>query len=479
MVGVLKSTGCANCRKRKKKCGEESPACKLCISSGRTCPGYAKRWKFVDANTHVKSQYDSSWYILEDTHQDTIAKDVPQLVQLDWTQSTIATPLISHNYQNASTFIWVLSDPQAQALFPLNSHGNFYYRIPARLGRNIALDNATTCLCSIYNNARHEFPTRNARILRQYGKALGALRACVVDSELRLEAETICASIVLQLCELMLNIDDGMWTQLMKGTKFLFQSRGPEGSRDPMVRQMLESQRAMFIVHDISLLQRSFLSEPDWREVLQSNHEIAKTPRERSLKMRSAFADILVDVPSLIEKTVDLCQRTGGTKTTGNAATIGMIEELYTSALGMHGRLSVWRATAFNFELDEITGAMQGLEPFPAQLQTNEIDDKALRYPDHLRAILDCTSSTVVIMLQTMMSKLKSIKPDIEIITAASEYQPLDQHTLCANNHRVIKYVKEQSGISAKPMMFGLKQLIVVEQLLNQLGSKELYNDAS
>lgn len=36
-------SGCATCRRRKIKCGEERPECQRCMYSGWRCPGYQKR----------------------------------------------------------------------------------------------------------------------------------------------------------------------------------------------------------------------------------------------------------------------------------------------------------------------------------------------------------------------------------------------------------------------------------------------------
>ncbi|KAL2052527.1 hypothetical protein ABVK25_007087 [Lepraria finkii] len=41
------SAGCVNCRKRKIKCDEATPACSQCINTKRTCPGYVPRFDLV------------------------------------------------------------------------------------------------------------------------------------------------------------------------------------------------------------------------------------------------------------------------------------------------------------------------------------------------------------------------------------------------------------------------------------------------
>jgi len=95
----------------------------------------------------------------------------------------------------------MLNDPKSQALFPLKSHGDFYDFIPSRLGRNLALDDTISCLCGIYADTLTNNPTTSEIAIRRYAKSLSSLRTCLEEPQLRTESETICASIVLQLCE--------------------------------------------------------------------------------------------------------------------------------------------------------------------------------------------------------------------------------------------------------------------------------------
>lgn len=49
MVGVPgKSKGCTTCRRRKKKCDLQEPACNRCLNSGKTCEGYSRYPVFLN-----------------------------------------------------------------------------------------------------------------------------------------------------------------------------------------------------------------------------------------------------------------------------------------------------------------------------------------------------------------------------------------------------------------------------------------------
>ena len=109
--------------------------------------------------------------------------------------------LSSEHERSGSILAYMLNDPKSQALFPLKSHGDFYGFIPSRLGRNLALDDTISFLCGIYADTLTNNPTTSEIAIRRYAKSLSSLRTCLEEPQLRTESETICASIVLQLCE--------------------------------------------------------------------------------------------------------------------------------------------------------------------------------------------------------------------------------------------------------------------------------------
>ncbi|KAL8958035.1 MAG: hypothetical protein Q9193_004830 [Seirophora villosa] len=58
MVGVPgRSEGCKTCRRRKKGCDLQRPACGNCIRARLTCEGYARQWTFVANGPVVKGDY--------------------------------------------------------------------------------------------------------------------------------------------------------------------------------------------------------------------------------------------------------------------------------------------------------------------------------------------------------------------------------------------------------------------------------------
>lgn len=96
-----------------------------------------------------------------------------------------------------SSLVYCLESKVKRKLVPLWLVGSFFQFVPARMGRNAALDDAVSCLCGIYRSPYNLY----AGIYQSYVKALSSLRGCLTDASLRMESETLCASILLQMCE--------------------------------------------------------------------------------------------------------------------------------------------------------------------------------------------------------------------------------------------------------------------------------------
>ncbi len=165
-------------------------------------------------------------------------------------------------------FTYILQDPMCHSVFSPQASSSFFPFIPGRLGINAALDAAIPCLCDIYGDIRRGKQI-SAATTHRYVLCLGALRSCVADPGLRKQSETICASLIIQICEvrtplppplsvgddaddsllyqLMLDPGTGKYNALLTGSRSLIQSAGPERFRFGFERAMLELQKAPFV----------------------------------------------------------------------------------------------------------------------------------------------------------------------------------------------------------------------------------------
>lgn len=100
----------------------------------------------------------------------------------------------------AGMFAFILTDSKCQSVFSPQAAGGFFPFIPGRLGSNAALDAAISCLCNIYSDALTGRNT-SAATTKKYVASLEALQVCVADPIVRIQSETICASLIIQIYE--------------------------------------------------------------------------------------------------------------------------------------------------------------------------------------------------------------------------------------------------------------------------------------
>lgn len=180
------------------------------MAAGWICPGYTKRWKFVDENAQLSAHYRTKRYSLDGTDfEPTLGQhheDQYDLIRYEQygarygqLRPWLSRPLTSECDQTASMLAFILNDRSGETVCQLRSHANFIDYVPSRLGRNIGLDSVVSCLCSLYVDALTTNPTTES--LRRYGKSMASLQICLKDPRRRFESETLCASILTQVCE--------------------------------------------------------------------------------------------------------------------------------------------------------------------------------------------------------------------------------------------------------------------------------------
>ncbi|GAB1194901.1 hypothetical protein APSETT444_004153 [Aspergillus pseudonomiae] len=434
MVGVPHSTGCESCRKRKKK--------------------------FVNENASLLVHYRKKKYLLEeigDDRDETVALSrsagnhtYHTIRSYEW----ICWPLTSGQEHDAANLVYIMQDSMSQMIFPLNSHGSFYQYIPGRLGRNAALDSAIACLCTVYADILAANGAISKDAWRKYAQSTGALRLCLDDPGRCLQSETVCASIVLQLCELLTNADNGRWNQLSHGTKALIANCDIRRFQQPFERAMLESQRAFFvclsmcfwsfnvdewqIVQDMNLRQPCFLAQSPWREFLRETEETALTPGSRAAALRSKLCDWLVDVPVLLEQVSGILRY----------GSYGMkLERLVQRAMAIHGQIEGWY-------LAEVVPAV----PYVEQDEDGRAPLRPSEYSQPLMGVLDCVANSTLIALEDAISTSVSLLSDSNGFHESIDYSTLilkRQQTIC----NALEYVRGYSPVAAKPLEFGLQQL--------------------
>ncbi|PQE30299.1 C6 zinc finger domain protein [Rutstroemia sp. NJR-2017a WRK4] len=461
MVGVPTSNRCDNCRIRKKKCGEQRPSCAECIRSGWNCPGYKSRWKFMDETARISKSYAKKKYVYDTAGPElgltaassnvllageilpesftlaccTSFPDAPPSTTLQINHFTGTSPL-------ATALVYSLGCKVKGDLMPLWLYGSFFQFIPARLGHNVALDDAVSCISGIYcdKSSLHN-KSKSLVNYENYVRALRSLQSCLNDEVLSLQSETLCASILLQICELAVNADKGKWGDLSRGSAQLIQARGVDKYVDPFDHSMLESQLSYIVVQAIKSGKDCYLRQPEWRSLLATTSpwpdDVIYRKEITSLRLRVELCDHLQEIPSLLADLYTLQGRQEGAPSR---------IELMGRALEAYDNMVSWLHGCF--------------DPHCA-IDFSETSPKSFRYPDIIAGVVDCVANTALLTLDKMICFLYHGNLPSSRTASLHHGDSEEQRTIQKWHQRAVcafEYVRGESTIAAKPLEFGLRQ---------------------
>ncbi|KAF7950163.1 hypothetical protein EAE96_007458 [Botrytis aclada] len=450
MVGVPTSNRCDNCRIRKKKCGEQLPSCAECIRSGWVCPGYPPRWKFVNETPRLKKLYSRRKYIFE---SDTTSPDVmrPEDIILSSIESgsnlflfehfevvSLEIPRFHDFSPLATKLMYCLGCKVKGNLVPLWLMGSFFQYIPGRLGHNIALDDAVTCICNLYCDRSSNEHTKSKGIYKNYIRALSSLQKCLVEERLRFQSETLCASLLLQLCELVVNVDKAKWIDLARGTSQLIQARGVGRYKYPFDLGMLESQLSYIVIQSANFKEDCYLRLPEWRLLLANTSKWpsnAITMNElRSLELRIELCHQLFELPSIFKEASTFLQDSGG-------LLAGSYPVFMDRMLETCSRMKAWLSS--------------GVEPhiYPNQWDT---EGTTVQYSDPIAGVVDCVANTTLLTLDRVICSL------YHGIMATHAFDTFDDPEIVEGWYRralvAYDFVQGESTLAAGPLEIGLRE---------------------
>lgn len=340
-----------------------------------------------------------------------------------------------------SELVYCLASNVKQPLVPLNFVGSFFDFVPSRLGHNAALDNAISCLCTIYRGTSSTSHSSGKEIYGTYAKALASLRTCIDDPSLQLEPETLCASILLQVCELALNIGRGEWTQLARGTACLLESRGTSRYASPFEHAMLDSQLPYIFGQSMKFRERCFLEDANWQKLLARRPILSmRTPQPRSWFSRCRLIGILAELPGLIKAHAAILERPDSRKWDDERASL---------MLGAYHKF------------DEVQSWLT-MELEPLFFSTNPSLMEHIIYPDIISAILDSVANTAMATLYNIVeSLLRVLDKDSLPFPDRDDFlkKKIIMERCRARALAAYEFVKGESALAAKPLDFGLRQI--------------------
>ncbi|PLB47679.1 hypothetical protein P170DRAFT_465282 [Aspergillus steynii IBT 23096] len=187
MPGVPTSRGCEACRKQKKRCDQEQPACSRCARLGIPCiGGGARRFKFTENRTP-----DASASALQ-KQQGGGARRPPSVAYV-----APARALCGDAARLQASLINMLEVKDAR--YNLGYYGVFFAQLPCRVGVHPALDAA---VAAVTHSAPCLFKQESSSLaLEKYGRALYMLRLSLQDGKVDLGVETLCAIYLLWISE--------------------------------------------------------------------------------------------------------------------------------------------------------------------------------------------------------------------------------------------------------------------------------------
>ncbi|TGO37641.1 hypothetical protein BHYA_0092g00240 [Botrytis hyacinthi] len=450
MVGVPTSNRCDNCRRRKKKCGEQRPSCAECIRSGWDCPGYPPRWKFVNERPRLKKLYSRRKYVFESnfTSPDLMRPEGASLGSIksgsdlflleDFEVVSLEIPRFHGNNPLAVKLMYCLGCKVKGDLLPLWLIGSFFQYIPGRLGYNIALDDAITCICSLYCDGSSNEYTKSKAIYRSYIQALSSLQKCLVEERLRFQSETLCASLLLQMCELVVNVDKAKWIDLARGTSQLIKARGVGRYKDPFDLGMLESQLSYIVIQSAKFKEDCYLRKPEWRAILATTSTWPSntiTMKElKSLELRIQLCKQLFELPSILMEASSFLQNSGGLLAGSYPVSLNNILEICS-------KMKVWLSC--------------GVEPhiFPNPRDTT---GATVQYSDPIAGVVDCVANTTLLTLDKVICSLYHGSMATHAVDTFDDPEVVEGWY-----RRAIKaydFVQKESTVAAEPLGIGLRQ---------------------
>ncbi|KAK4166912.1 Sterigmatocystin biosynthesis regulatory protein [Cladorrhinum sp. PSN259] len=311
MVGVPgRSKGCLTCRKRRKGCDLEKPACSQCRKAGVVCEGYdTPRVFVVSTPTTRRAGYRST----------------PQAAGSSWqrgAQSKSATPP-PNEVANSITNSRLLGRPESERrCIDLFWEGYF------PTGRPIPSPMSKSYTCSWTGTARRFYASddslrfalwANALLMtgrregaewmlregsRMYGKALAGLRRSLESPQGARRDAVIATVKLVSMFEAFSRLDDRQaaggyeppvsqnWQRHCAGELALFITRTPLAHVDGDSHDVFADERVDMSLSGILRRKRLVFSLPEWKSIPWQG-----VPRD----MKDMLVDVLVDMPGLVE----------------------------------------------------------------------------------------------------------------------------------------------------------------------------------
>ncbi|KAI1033058.1 hypothetical protein LB504_006264 [Fusarium proliferatum] len=248
MPGVPSYKGCDACRKQKKKCDKAQPKCARCERLDIPCINVGKqRYKF---KVQTLEPGDSISLQSIDTEDDTTSSSSRSSKSpISFTQALIKVP---YNKTTMVTQTLVSRLEITDLRYDITCYGDFLRHIPARLGRNEALDASADALATTFSTLHRPQGYQTVDALTKYVKAISSLRLCLEDPAKARMPETMCSVYLIMICQGWLGRDDDPTTSHGQGLAYLLKAAARENWKAGFETDMLLTFCVPVIIESIS-----------------------------------------------------------------------------------------------------------------------------------------------------------------------------------------------------------------------------------
>ncbi|KAJ5292961.1 uncharacterized protein N7443_008914 [Penicillium atrosanguineum] len=291
MPGVPTGRACDACRKQKKKCDEQQPTCSRCARLKVKCIGSGKqRFKFQEEKrfspprppqANVKSESIS--------FNSVITKPIQHIYMHVPLGSLLPSP--SNELTNlTATFIRTIKRSTDLRYNMWWSFGTFLDDVPRRLGSNEALDRAVDAV----STAHGDFCTRreaSTDALAKYSQALHTLRVYLDDQFHAQSSNTLCAVMILLICQVFLGPSTQCWSGHAEGAAAILKARKSLGPRDDFEKKLFLSMRGTVLFEGV-FNDRINLTPEEWTDLVKSDLD-SNTPEGQMMICLSQAPDLM------------------------------------------------------------------------------------------------------------------------------------------------------------------------------------------
>ncbi|KAH8701567.1 hypothetical protein BGW36DRAFT_371117 [Talaromyces proteolyticus] len=265
MPGVPSGRACEGCRKQKKKCDEKMPSCSRCLRLKMPCIGSGQR--------RFKFQEERRFFTSPDNEQQVTKSSSP--IQ-STTRSNSSSPITWSIPSNELTFLTSIFiqafKPSTDLRYNLIwNYGGFIADIPQRLGINEALDGAVYAVTAAHSSFCL-YKDISIEALSRYSRALQMLRLCLDDPIKAATSETLCAVMLLLICQAFIGTGGRSFTGHCEGAAQILKARGYSTPKDEFEAKLILSLRGP-VLFEALWNDKIELSPNEWSSLVENDYD--------------------------------------------------------------------------------------------------------------------------------------------------------------------------------------------------------------